>query len=55
MGWQGLKVQVKPKEGRGQVDPASVIDSVMEAWDELSEAIGALPEDDQSALREYFN
>ena len=50
-----LKIKAKTTGGRGSVNFATVVEAMMEVWDELKEAIEDLPEEEQKALRDYFN
>ena len=49
------KVKIIVNKGRGQIDHSAVIDALVEAWEELEDAINSLDEESQNQIRDYFN
>ena len=42
-----LKVAAKTKAGRGSKDAEAVMDALKDCWDDLSDAVKAMPEADK--------
>merc|ERR1712032_703401 len=55
MGFSKLKVSAKVKSGRGSADATAVVEAMMDAWDDLQEAIGKLNEEEKKQLTDHFN
>ncbi len=55
MVFKKLNVKAKSKNGRGSLDAAAIEDAVKESWDDLSEAIRNLDDDEQERLKNHFN
>ena len=47
MAFGKLKVKARCKKGRGCVDSTAVIDAMLNCWDDLQDAIGALGAEEQ--------
>ena len=51
-----LRINVKPKTTRGATDdPAAVLEAMVEAWDDLQEAVSGLGDDDATQMKDFFN
>ena len=55
MAFGKLKVKARCKKGRGCVDSTAVIDAMLNCWDDLQQAIGALAAEEQEELKDHFN
>ena len=50
-----MLVRPKAKPGRGGLNPEVIFDAVKESWEELQDALDALGDEEQQAVKDYFN
>ena len=57
MGLVKLKINAKPKSGRGFNDAAAaeVIECLVDVWDDMKEALDGLNETDAGNIKDHFN
>ena len=55
MGFTKLKVSAKVKSGRGSADATAVVEAMMDAWEDLQEAINKLSEEEKKEIEDHFN
>ena len=50
-----LKVKARCKAARGSVNAEAVVEALTETWDDLSEAVNGLDQEEQDQLKDHFN
>ena len=53
--FKSMKVKPKAKPGRGALDAGVIFDVLKESWDELQDALEEIGEEEQQAVKDYFN